>query len=500
MSKKRRNKRRAERAAKNPTVTDGIKKLKEEKRLDGFENEITGWGGANDSISNTDFFRPKELSRNALNNRYDFNWLSKRVVDAPVDDMISNWISFLQTNDDEDNNAENIEALKDDIQDIEMPKHLIEAFKQSRLHRGSLIYFDFGDDSELPLSRDPLPGELQRIEVVNSWYAFPSTDFNFEIHGNTSKIGQPEHYHLTIFHDIGSENIDVHESRVIRIKGLPVSSREESARRLGWGFSVLEAFDEASKHYGVAMQASADILQKFFYITLKIGDLAQLIENSEDETVIKRAQWAVNTLQSQNVGVFGEDEELSREHASVSGIPDITDRLTNQVCAAAHPGIPYSVLFSAEGGVLAGTSAERDIKNYYKRIGNMQNNNLRPVINKFLFYIGYDFKDFPYIFNPIDDLSQKEQLENFALWIEAVSKAVELGILLPEEVTFSTFGQDEIKLLQIAINEELRNRVEKEREEREEEFESGEDGQSGHNSDHNSEHGSGHKDKTGDKE
>ncbi len=475
---KHRSKKRKIKHEKKLTVTDGLKTLKDQGRLDSFGNEYSGWGmgGTSDSLANTDFYRPNELSRQSLNNLYDFNWLAKRVVNAPVDDMLSDWISFVQTNDDEDDNTgNNIEALKDDIEDSGMQENLVEAFQQCRLHRGSLIYFDFGDDPETPLTRDPKLGDIIRTEVVNSWYAYPSTDYNFDIHGDTAKIGQPEHYHLTIFHDIGSENIDVHESRVIRIKGLPVSSREESARRLGWGFSVLEAFNEALTQFGVGMQASADILQKFYFTTLKIDDLAALIANSEDDTVIKRAQLAINALHSQNVGLFGADEELKREHATVSGIPDITDRLTNQACAAAHPGIPHSVLFSAEGGALGGNSADQDVRNYYKRVNSMQNCDARPVINDYLYFMGYDFKKFPYIFNPIGSLTEKEQLENFSLWMEAVVKAVELRILLPEEVTFSTFGQDEIKLLQIRIDEKLREEVEMERKEYEKDFESGED-------------------------
>lgn len=447
-----------------------VKALRNKKKFDGerlnsFYNPINGTGGDQSNMNATEFQRLGWMSQEELDALYDQNWLAKRAVDAPVADMFSNGVEWVDSNDSEDSNQNEIDNLENKIEEVDMWGILENAFCQKRLHWGSAIWFDYGDDPEIPLIT-PKYERIQKIEVFNSWQAVPTTYYNADVHGiNHPKLGEPEHYYLILQKPGFQRTIYVHESRLLVLKGLPPSSSRQSVVRRGWGFSILEAMNEALKGYGVGIQSGANVLQEFWWKILQIDDLAQLIIDNEDDLIIKRSAFATRTFGNENIGVYGRDEQLTRTGAPVTGFTDILDRLANQACAAAHPGIPFSILFSAEGGALAGTSAESDIRNYYKRIRGMQNKDLRPAVNKFLYFIGEDPKRFPFVFNNLNDPTLKEEIELLDKASTAYSRLIQDEVLIPEEVTEGMFGADKIRFNQIKILQDLRDRIEREREE-----------------------------------
>jgi phage-related protein (TIGR01555 family) len=444
------------------TVSKVLATRQKNTRQDGYYNQTTGFGGANDALNNTNFIRNKWTTQEELDALYDYNWAAKRAIDAPVNDMFSNWITFIESNDNENDQAR-IEGVEKSFKEFNLKPTLKHAFSQSRLHWGSAIFFDYGDDPETPLfnvTRPPL-----KIDVVNSWHCIPTTFYSEGIYGSSfPKVGEPEHYTVIIQKAGYQKSMSVHESRLLIVQGLPVSDARISIERRGWGFSVLEAMSDALKGYGIAMQSSADILQNFFWKVLKIKDLADLVADNADDQIIARVAYAVNAMGSQNTGVFADEEELRRESATVTGIPEISDRLGNQLCAAAHPGIPWSVFFSAEGGSLGGTSAESDVKNYYKRVAGMQESDLRPAIERFMYFIGIDSDQFPFLFDNLDEPTRKEDLENRKIAIDGFVALITSEVLLPEEVANSMFQGDKIILDQIILDKALRIEVAKEQE------------------------------------
>ncbi len=429
-------------------------------RQDGFFNKKTGFGGQYDALTNTNFVRNKWMNQEELDALYDGNWLAKRAVEAPISDMFSNWITFIKKNEEESDQL-NIDKVEETLQDFNVKTLLERAFSQSRLHWGSAIFFDYGDDPSMPLFevRD-MP---VRMEVANSWHCVPTTYYRPDIYGQSHpKLGMPEHYQFIIQKAGFQETITVHESRLVIIQGLPASDSRVSIERRGWGFSVLEAMNDAMTAYGTGIQSSANVLQEFFWKILKMSDLSELIINNDNDTIVSTVAYAVNAMQSQNVGVFGEGDDLRRESASVGGIPEIIDRLGNQVCAAVEPGIPWSVFFSSEGGALGGTSAKSDLKNYYKRISSKQERELRPAINQVFKFLMIDPKEYPYIFNNLDEPTREEELQHRKTQMETDTGYINAGVLHAEEVAGSRFSGDTINLDQVVLDYDFRAEVEKE--------------------------------------
>jgi len=432
-------------------------------RQDSFYNPNTGLGGGYDISSNTTFLSDGRMSMHELERLYNENWLASRVIDAPVDDMFSNWIEFIKSNDEEDSNASQIEMIEDLFDEFEIKEKIIHAMKQSRNHYGAAIWFDYGDDERLPL-KNPSYKNIKRIEVVNSWYCFPITYYNASRKDvDPSLIGKPEHYTTIIIQPGSSENREIHHSRLILIDGKPPSSQKFRVERRGWGLSVLEPFNSALKSYGISFQSATDAVGEFFWKTLKIEGLAELVANNEDDLIITKAQQAISLMGMKNVGVFGDEEELKRDSANLAGLPEMLDRFTNQVCAAADPGIPHSVLFSAEGGALGGSSAETDLRNYHKRLKSIQNTKGRKSIQKCLLLMGFDPRKSKFKFNNLSEPTLLESLQARKISSEIDKAYVEIGMLTPDEGTKSRFSSDNFDYDSYIIDESERDAMEEER-------------------------------------
>lgn len=436
--------------------------LKKRKRLDSFTSNVKGVGGDYDLGSSLYFSDYKRVWREELENLYNKNWLANRIVDQPVEDMLSSWVSFIELN--EEKGISFVEEVEKELKNFDAKGILSSAFKEKRTHYGSAIFFDYGDDCRLEL-KEPKKENLERIVVVNNWYCFPQTFYKkgrFDI--PKGKINCPEHYMVIINSEGNSETLHVHHSRLLILQGKRPSSNNELIRRRGWGLSVLETAYRAISSYSVAMQGATDASGEFFWKTLQIEGLADLIAENDSDSIIDRARQAINALGGHNIGIYGEGEQLKRESASLSGLPEIIDRMANQVCASSDPPIPFSILFSAEGGALGGSSAYADQKNYYKRIKSMQETEGRQAIDKFLYFLGYEPKEISYVFNPIDEPTQKEKKEIEVLQSQIDEKYLDLGVILKEEVRESRFKKDEIDLNSYKINESFYDEIKKEEE------------------------------------
>jgi uncharacterized protein len=453
-----------------PTMADALIQSHEKRRhsfgierQDDFYSKIAGVGGQYDVGSSTFFSDDGDMTMHEMEALYNKNWVAAKVIDKPVEDMFSKWIEFTISNEDDEGKAKRIEEVESIIEDYDVKKKIKEAFKEKRNHRGAAIFFDYGDDQRLPLTKPSLK-KLRRIEVLNSWYCFPQSYFRPGRNDvDPHMIGRPEHYKCIVQNEGYTETVDVHHSRLIILDGRKPSSRRKRIERRGWGLSELEPFYNALKSYGISFQGATDAAGEFFWKVLKINGLAELIAANATDEIITHAQMSINTLGGRNIGIFGDDEELRRESATLSGLPEVMDRFANQICAACNPSMPWSVMFSNEGGALGGSSAEADQKNYFQSIEAMQNGEGREALNKFLYFLEINPKEYPYEFVPVYQMSPKEQKDLEKIQSEIDTNNINSGLMIVEEVRESRFSKDKIDLTSYKIDKELYQEIEEER-------------------------------------
>lgn len=445
-----------------------------EYRADGYFNPDTGYGGVDDSIESTRFAPSPQLDQDELSAQYESNWIVARGIEAPVNDRLSKGVTFITNEDDSKGRRGKIEALENDLKAAAAFEHLILSTYFESLFGGSLLYFDFGDDSDYGTGmttqgvrvnqslnfelRDSQRGIPNKIWVVDRWFAFPASYYTPEIHGSDHpKLGEPEVYSLTLHTTGYARLVFAHESRCVVLKGLPLSTRQRAANHM-WGNSILQRVNDAVKYFGISLKAMADTFEDFNYKSLEIENLTELIEKGAWDVIGKMIGLAAKNQHNQNVGVHGKETKLKKQQTTVQGLPQMAQLQTNVVCGAWN--IPYSRFFSAEGGALAGTAAETDTKNYHESLRFDQEHKDRPRLERIIWLLGYEPADFPFIFPPLKDLDLKERVEAEKLKVEMYATAIQAGMILPEEAAVSMWSTPEANLEQTIIDFEDRESME----------------------------------------
>ena len=234
----------------------------------------------------------------------------------------------------------------------------------------------------------------------------------------------------------------VHESRLLRWDGLFLPE-ELRVQNFTWGDPVLENVIRTVKNVGVASQSAASIMQEFILKWLKIGNFREILAEQDFATIESRLSEVISQLMIHNVALIGEDEELQRQTATVTGLDDLWREFKDDVAAASQ--IPKSVLYSAQGGNLnSDGGASADLRNYYDKVSDSQANDLGPNVDYVLDVIGaphgFSHKDVNYEWVPLWELSETEKAEIRRMDAETDKTYIESQVLEPEEVTLARFG------------------------------------------------------------
>ncbi|MHC4397970.1 MAG: anti-CBASS protein Acb1 family protein, partial [Planctomycetota bacterium] len=362
-------------------------------RADSWANPITGYGGSDDNIENTLYYQDPIVGEWQANWMYENSGVVSRGIEAPVKDRLSKGVDFLTNDDDSEGRKKEIEAVENDIKAAKVWDKYIEGSIWSRLHGGGLLYFDYGDDRKFetlqhPINfelRDPQRGIPNKIWVLDRWQAIPQSYYTPAVHGpDHPKLGEVEVYSLNLHTTGFAKLVYAHESRCIKIDGLPWSNRTRAAN-LMWGNSILTRVYKVARFLGVSLKSMTDILEDWNYKSVGIPNLAdKLISNKPEDIqeMFKRVGMAAKNSHNQTASMHDADGGMMTHSTTATGINEVVGLLVNFFCG--ELGIPYSRLFSAEGGALAGTAAETDIKNYHESLRYDQNHRDRPAVERII--------------------------------------------------------------------------------------------------------------------
>lgn len=449
----------------NSYGADGeIVRSSRQSRLDGWINPYTGYGGSDDNIENTSYYPDYGLTESELNAIYEAGGVWARSVEAPVRDRLGKGIEFIQDDDNSKGQIAETEKLKNDIDKIRGIAKLIEGNYWGRLHGGGLLYFDYGDDQDIKglnrninfALRDSQRGLPSKIWVVDRWMAIPQSYYNDYTHGADHPLrGEPEIYSLNLLTTGFSKLVYAHESRCIKIDGLPLAPRRRAAKMM-WGLPLFDRVYKVMRFLGVSMKSMTDILEDWNYKSLGIPGLADKLMHNTDadiQAMFKALGIAAKSMNNQNIGMHDLEGGLTKHASRAGGINEIVGSLVNFFCG--EVGIPYSRLFSAEGGALAGTAAETDVKNYHESLKFERKHRDEPAIKRMIWLLGYEPENFPFTWPPLQESNRKEQLEERDKQADVDVKYIQNGVVMPEEIRVSRFSNPEPNLDQVIIDHEL---------------------------------------------
>jgi len=313
--------------------------------------------------------------------------------------------------------------------------------------------------------RDNRRGIPNKVWVLDRWQAIPQSYYNDQFHGpDHPNLGEVETYSLNLFTTGYSKLVYAHESRCVKIDGLPLTPRRKAANHM-WGGAVFQKIYKAMRFLGLSLKSMTDVLDEWNYKSLGIPGLSKMLLSNKPEDVqaiLSAIAIATQHSHNQSVGMYDSTDgtgNLTKHTSQASGVDSIVNVLTNFFCG--EVGIPYSRLFSAEGGALAGTSAETDVKNYLQSLRHDQNHRDAKAVRQIIYILGYDPEKLPFIWPPLHESTRLEEIEERDKQADVDVKYITSAVVLPEEIRNSRFSNPEPNLDQVIIDHSLDSMIER---------------------------------------
>jgi phage-related protein (TIGR01555 family) len=456
---------------------DPALRIPRSKRMDAWTNPSTGFGTrAQHPVANSQYTGIPKVDTVQQEDLYQSDWVSRKIIDAPSEDMTRNGISYKHNDDDESKEGEEKEAtdqikIQKEVEDFddllnEQFKLWQTAFQSIALARasgGSVTVFNFDDvsgpdDFWEPLNENQV-SEIRWVRQVPAWFAIPVTWYQDV---NDPKWLQPEHYQVIIREPAGGKTLNVHESRLIRMDGRFTTQTPRTLNR-GWDDSELQAVYTALRDYGICVTESNSTMETFTQDYLGMKGLAEkVMTGSDPDYILDRLAMTHFNMTSNRLNVYDADsEKMERKGTPITGLADLWDRYTEAICGAAS--IPKSRFFSSESGNLGGTSSESDTRTYFNGIHSKQEIQLRPWLNEFMTFVNMAvgmLTELPsYVFNPLQEQSDKDKADTAYTVAQKDEIYVNLNVVSPEEVGISRFSKDTVDLESMIIDFKAREEM-----------------------------------------
>ena len=399
---------------------------------DGFANPAALLGDDSPLLS-SGTFRRSNLTANPelLTAMYRTNWICKRIIDMPTEDMTRAWYTLDTALPEED--LREIRALE---ARHSVKQELANAIRWARLYGGSLALMVLrGEEDRLDRPVDPdllLPGCFQGLLVLDRTQGVsPSLELESDL--DSPHFGLPKYYEVSLTLGARSGLLRIHHSRLLLFTGRELP-REEAVRESYWGASEMEhLYDEILKRSAT----SANIAQLVFQAnitTLKMSDFGEKLAlgTENQKAAILRAMEEENRFRTSfGLQLLSQDDTWENHPYSFSGLSEIYEAFMLDMAGAAE--IPATRLF---GRSPAGQNAtgESDLRNYYESIAQMQERTLRPALEKLLpilmiSALGQVPENLRFHFDPLMTTSQESRAQILATLTTPVLEAFRLGLI-----------------------------------------------------------------------
>lgn len=422
------------------------------QRLDaavsGWVNEVTGFGTDRDKTQYTTFLGALKLTDNQLSNLYHGDDLAGRMIDLVPDEMLREGFS-VDVKDPKTN-----QEVGDALDAIAARDTLADGIRWGLLYGGGgcIIGADDGRPASTPLIPERAHG-ISYLYPVDRRYLWPLTYYKDPRH---PKRGQVETYLVspTSYHEGLTEFSVIHETRMILFGGAKTGIRERELNQ-GWDLSLLQRAFDVLRSFNTAYKAAEIMLTDGNQTVFKMQGLREMI-GAQGEELLKARMQIIDMYRSvlRAIVVDAGDpdtgngaEEFSRHSVSFEQVPQMLDKFMLRL-AATIPA-PVTIVFGQSPAGMNATG-ESDFRWFYDRVRSRQNLTLAPHIRRLVRIL---LKTSGATTRADGDEIIKVKFP--PLWSESPSveatrqntlatrdcQYVNAGVLQPEEVALSRFGQ-----------------------------------------------------------
>ncbi len=417
--------------------------------MDGLENAVAGMGGSRDKMSYGSWELGRILGRFELENMYRSSWLARKIITIPADDMTREWRTLAVEKD--DGTAK--KAFEKAERKFLVKAKIHEALLWGRLYGGALLIIGTKDgmrDPSKPLNVESIKkGDLKYLQVIDRWRVSPG--------GTLTKDITSPNFNLPETYLIADSAVQIHWTRVVRFGGtkLPYFSWQQNSY---WDDSVLMSIMDSLQSRETSTKAVATMMfEANVDVISGVGIAEMLAAKGGEAKLIRRFQTASLMKSFNRTLLLDQSEVYDKKSNAFANLDKIMQEFMSDVSGAAD--IPVTRLFGQSPAGLNATG-EADTRNYYDRISNNQETDLRPqleYLDQVLYRseIGEPPEDMDFDFNPLWQMSdaevatiEKTQAETDQIYIAAgVLHAGNVARELMDRKTYVTLTDADVELV-----------------------------------------------------
>jgi phage-related protein (TIGR01555 family) len=448
--------------------------IEQKKRLDGWTNILTGLGKLAKDARVASEVKWTRMAEADIEHLYAGDAMAAKVADLPIEEATNKGYVITGIS------KAQLKKLRERLDELRFDKVIIESAKKGRVYGGAGILRVYDDD--LRLER-PLPDEGRRpikALVVFNRFEIPAYWEDVQKDLLSPDFGCPIWY-TCVGRRTGAAFTDVkiHTSRITRFEGAWLPDRLRESNNY-WGDSVFSKTYDAIRNYAFAHDSVNAALKDLSVGVFKMKNLADQIAADCDEKVLKRIE-LVNLCKSiaRAVVLDAEGEDFEYKTRTLTGAADLVDRAEARL--AAETDIPRTVLLgeSPQGGL--GQTGNHEADNWANFLEAIQTHHLKPKMLEIIWEVaeelGIDPEKVDLKFNPLKQMSAKDEVEMRSKQADTDLKYIGEGVLSPSEVRESRFAGDSYSV-ETVIDKSLEadDELQSKQETTEEEAESGEEG------------------------
>jgi len=395
----------------NPLTQDGA-----------YENAFLSVGTSRDRTSATKAAAPTILDPISLGNLYTADGYAAKIVDIPAAEMVRAGYRIEGVDDER--------AVEAETEGLKLLPKMADALRWSYLFGGALVVMLIDDGGKLtdPLREDRIK-VIDQLRVYDRWHATRLKRYEDPA---DNRYGEIEVYQIS---PANGAPYTVHESRCIRIDGLPVPDDMREYND-GWGGSVVNRCYSELVRQGLAQGLANSLLERAQQGVHGIPGLSDLLRQSGGPAMVAKRVEIVDMVRSvNNTVVIDAAETYELKSTPLSGVADILDRVGLALAAVSR--IPESLLHGRQQAGMNSTGAS-DLEQWYARIGQEQETRLLPAIDRIVSLIlkmqGQYTNDYLIKFLPLWVPSDKEQAEADKIKADTRATYNSMGALDPSEV------------------------------------------------------------------
>jgi phage-related protein (TIGR01555 family) len=343
--------------------TDNIVQLPQRMgAADGLANFMTGMG-MDTGRRGGDFYSYTPLDDLMLMNMYRSDWMARKAVDIIAEDMTKEWRTW-QLKPKQITDLDRAEVA------LDLRRKVRQAIKYGRLFGGGALILSDGRQSWRPLTVEGLQkGGLKYVVAVPRTMLDPDNN-ELDWDPQSDHYGEPEFYRLRLNNSSRrpSEGVRIHHSRIIRFLGNEYAQPMLEANP--WSDSILQSVYEAVRDAGIAMQASAALVEEAKLDVMQMENLeSHLSTQDANARLMERMRLFKLGKTTFNLALMGGKETFDSKTVQFGSLDKVMYVFLQVVSGATD--IP-ATRFLAQSPAGMNSTGESDLRNYASLIRSKQ--------------------------------------------------------------------------------------------------------------------------------